>query len=35
MIQRWVTDLWRMAKEEVPDTVNWVAHCKKPVTDLV
>jgi hypothetical protein len=23
MIQRRVTDLWRMAREEVPDTVNW------------
>jgi hypothetical protein len=34
MIQRRVTDLWRMAKEEVPDTVNWAVLYKKLVTDL-
>ncbi len=35
MIQRRVTDLWRMAREEVPDTVNWAVLYKKLVTDLV
>ncbi len=34
MIQRRVTDLWRMAREEVPDTVNWAALYKKLATDL-
>ena len=34
MIQRRVTDLWRLAKEEVPDTVNWAVLYKKLVTDL-
>ncbi len=34
MIQRRVTDLWRMAREEVPDTVNWAVLYKKLVTDL-
>ncbi len=35
MIQRRVTDLWRMAREEVRDTVNWAVLYKKLVTDLV
>ena len=34
MIQRRVTDLWRMAREEVPDTINWAVLYKKLVTDL-
>ena len=34
MIQRRVTDLWRLAREEVPDTVNWAVLYKKLVTDL-
>ncbi|MEO6321638.1 MAG: Tn3 family transposase [Polaromonas sp.] len=34
MIQRRVTDLWRLAKEEVPDTINWAVLYKKLVTDL-
>ncbi|MGH8848522.1 MAG: Tn3 family transposase, partial [Polaromonas sp.] len=34
MIQRRVTDLWRQAKEEVPDTVNWAVLYKKLATDL-
>ena len=34
MIQRRVTDLWRLAKEEVPDTVNWAVLYKKLATDL-
>ena len=34
MIQRRVTDLWRMAREEVPDTVNWADMYKKLLADL-
>jgi len=34
MIQRRVADLWRMAREEVPDTVNWAVLYKKLLTDL-
>jgi len=34
MIQRRVTDLWRMAREEVPDTINWAVLYKTLVTDL-
>jgi TnpA family transposase len=34
MIQRRVTDLWRMAREEVPDTVNWAVLYKKLLADL-
>lgn len=34
MIQRRVTDLWRLAREEVHDTVNWAILYEKLVTDL-
>jgi TnpA family transposase len=34
MIQRRVTDLWRMAREDVPDTVNWADLYKKLLVDL-
>jgi len=34
MIQRRVTDLWRMAREQVPDTVNWADLYKKLLADL-
>ena len=34
MIQRRVTDLWRMAREEVPDTVNWADMYKKLLANL-
>ncbi|MEO7128284.1 MAG: Tn3 family transposase [Rhodoferax sp.] len=34
MIQRRVTDLWRIAREEVPDTVNWSVLYKKLLADL-
>ena len=34
MIQRRVTDLWRLAREEVPDTVNWAVLYKKLAADL-
>jgi hypothetical protein len=34
MIQRRVTDLWRMAREDVPDTVNWADMYKKLLADL-
>jgi TnpA family transposase len=34
MIQRRVTDLWRMAREQVPDTVNWADMYKKLLADL-
>ena len=35
MIQRRVTDLWRLAREEVPDTVNWADLYKRLLTDLI
>ena len=34
MIQRRVADLWRLARQEVPDIVNWAVLYKKLVTDL-
>jgi TnpA family transposase len=34
MIQRRVTDLWRMAREQVPDTVNWADMYKKLLANL-
>ena len=34
MIQRRVTDLWRLARNEVPDTVNWAVLYKKLIADL-
>ena len=33
MIQRRVTDLWRLAREEVPDTVNWADLYEKLLAD--
>lgn len=34
MIQRRVTDLWHLARDEVPDTVNWAVLYKKLIADL-
>lgn len=34
MIQRRVTDLWRLARDDVPDTVNWAVLYKKLIADL-
>jgi len=34
MIQRRVTDLWRMAREQVPDTINWADLYKKLLANL-
>ena len=34
MIQRRVADLWRMAREQVSDTVNWADMYKKLLTEL-
>ena len=35
MIQRRVADLWRTAREELPDTLDWAVLYKKLVSDLV